>query len=170
MKTIGLLLSLMILAGCEAANYDSWDYKELHGKVSQVRILQAGDTIIKDNNHPVAGAIVGHALIGGTTGTIIGAVAGSGDVTKTHVEEVKACELWIQVDGVDHKFLFQHSNYDNLLLAKCALSQPGDDAVIQFHWEHDQKAPNTAKTSLYTWQCRTNEFNEFNWCAREEMP
>lgn len=164
MKRLISLLPLLLLVGCESVkNYDSWDYRELHGKVSQVRILQAGDTIVKDDNHPVAGAIVGHALIGGAKGAIIGAALGSGDVTKTHVEEVKACELYVRFDGVDHKFLIQNGE----LLSRCALSQPGDDAAIQFHWEHDQQSPNTAKTSLYTWQC---ESNEFNWCAKEEMP
>jgi len=142
LKLLPLLL-LVTLTACEQArNYNSWDYREFHGKVSQVRILQAGDTIVKDDNHP-------------------------GEVTRTHVEEVKACELWIRVDSdyqsVDHKFLVQNGE----LLAKCALSQPGDDAAIQYHWEHDQKSPNDPKNFFYSWQCESNETYS---CSREELP
>jgi outer membrane lipoprotein SlyB len=163
-KILSLLL-LLFLAGCSKSPDNlHWDYADIQGKVIQIRILQNGETIVHDENHPVVGAIVGHAVIGGTAGAIIGTVAGSGDVTKEHTEEVAACELFIKTeDGTVHKFFLNGKGEST---NKCALAQPGDEANVQKHWLHDSKS---TTESFFSWDCRTNWNGGFN-CAKEERP
>ena len=127
-----------------------------------MRILQNGETIVRNNNHPIVGAIIGHALIGGATGTIIGAAAGSGDKTATQTNELKACEIYIEVNGTTHKFLTTSGDY---LLSKCALAEPGDPAFIQVH---ALSSNGKVERTFTSWEYRYNTDSCYSGCTPEE--
>jgi hypothetical protein len=163
MKRILALFPLLFLVACADPDLSHWDYSDIHGKVTQVRILQDDEIIVRDNDHPVAGAIIGHALIGGAKGAIIGAVLGSGDKTTTQTNEFKACELFITTtDGTVHEF---HIDGNGDLATRCALAEPGDVAYVQRHWEHNSKE--TFQT-YFSWECRSNW--DYYSCAKEVQP
>lgn len=162
MKKALLLLPMLLLVGCRL---DTWDYAQVEGTVSQVRILQNGETITRDHNHPVAGAVIGHAVIGGAKGAILGAVIGSGQVTATHTEEIAGCEIFIttHVNGQtqDRKFVLTNQYSD--LTKKCAMALPGDPALVQYHYLHGDHG---TTEDFYTWECA---YSGEVYCTKEEV-
>jgi len=136
---------LFVLIGCDTPH---WSYSEIPGKVTQVRILQSNETVVRDNDHPVAGAIVG-GMVAGMKGAIVGALVGSGSVTTTVVTELEACELSVQTeDGKMHRFWLGRYSSE---IKKCAMSQPGDPVYLQLHVLKDSAM---VREQFFSWECR----------------
>jgi len=145
-----LLFLFAALIGCENTDWMNWTYTEVPAKVAQVRILQNGKTIVRDDNNPVAGAAVG-ALLFGPLGAVAGAAVGSGEKSTTQTNELKGCELFLQTaDGKIHKFLIEEAGQP---LTKCALSEVGDATSMQLHQLRNSK---TVQESYVSWEWRVN--------------
>jgi len=121
-----LLICLVILTsivGCGSSSSDT----EISGTVKEVRITSA---IKSENNNDdaVGGAIIG-GLLFGTTGAIVGAVAGSEESKVVVNEEILGCRLLIQADSQLIAFDYIGS-FNETSKIKCSLCRAGDNIKI----------------------------------------
>jgi hypothetical protein len=144
-----LLCLLLLLIGCNDMDKAGWSYQDVPAKVTQVRILQNGETIVRDDDHAVAGAVIGGVVTHSVPGAIVGAIIGSGEKATTHIEELRACHLYVETeDGQKAKFELGSSDSQ---INSCVLAEVGDKIIIQFGV---LKGPSGKIYENYTsWKC-----------------